>query len=465
MRPLRIASLLILIPLFGTTPLIRAETEDTSGESEVSGWFVVISKAPSQVPIAVPDFSEGPGGLARYIDPCSREIPGTLAQILRADLEASGLFQVISPELYLQAISVPGRKEDFSAWSMIGAEACVRGILDRRGEELYQVELRFYDVTAKRMVLGKRYTGSVENLRRMIHRFADEILLWLTGERGCFETRIAFVSDRSGRKEIFLMDSDGENLHPVTSNRTLNLGPEWLGAEKILYTSYKKVQPQVYLWHIPMSKEYQITRKTRFNLGPATSPNGRKIALAMETPGGNIDIYLMTHDASNIYRITTSPAIDLSPTWSPDARFLAFVSDRTGSPQIYLFNLHAGSEGPRNQPICLTREGNYNTSPAWSPDGKRIAFSGRRGAQFDLFLINLDQETKRTITRITDTPWNEEDPAWSPDGRMLIYSSNQKGNYDIYTISIFAEKTRRLTESPSDEMSPAWSPGLKREGP
>jgi TolB protein len=453
-RYLRIVSLLILIPLLGTALLIRAETE-----SEEPGGFVVISKAPSQVPIAVPDF------LARQLDPSSREIPSALARILRADLEASGLFQVISPELYLQTPGVPERDKDFSAWSMIGAEACVRGILDRKSEERYQVELRFYDVSAKRMVLGKRYTGSVESLRRMIHRFADEILLWLTGKRGCFETRIAFVSDRSGRKEIYIMDSDGENIHPVTSNRTLNLGPVWLDPERILYTSYKKVQPQVYLRQIPGGQERQITSETRFNLGPAASPNGTKIALALENPGGNIDIYLMNPDGSNIYRITTSAAIDLSPAWSPDAMFLAFVSDRTGNPQIYLFNLHAGSEGPRNQPIRLSWEGDYNVSPAWAPDGRRVAFSGRRGGQFDLFLINLDQEGKRTITRLTDTAWNEEDPAWSPDGRMLIYSSNQKGDYDIYTISVFAEKTRRLTESPSHEGSPAWSPTLKREGP
>lgn len=421
--------------------------------------FIVISKAPSQVPIAVPDF------LIKYSDPYSRKAPASLAQVLRNDLEASGLFKVIPQEFYLQKLRLLDSKEDFAAWSMIGAEACARGILDCRGDDLYSVELRFYDVTSKSMVLGKRYTGSEQSLRRMIHRFADEILLWLTGKRGSFETRIAFVSDISGRKEIYVMDSDGYNIQPVTNNRTLNLAPEWLDEDRLVYTSYRKVQPHLFMWQREDAGETRITYKTSFNLGAAASPDGRNLALALENPGGNIDIYVMKTDASRILRITSNPGIDLSPTWSPDARFLAFVSDRSGGPQIYMFSLDAGTEGTKNKPVRLTEEGSYNTGPAWSPDGKRIAFAGRRGNQFDLFMIELDRSQGSNLVRLTETPWNEEDPAWSPDGRMLVYSSNKGGNYDLYTISIYAGKTRRLTDSESMEAAPAWSPCLRKEEP
>lgn len=453
MRFSRILIILVSAFLSGTPLPARAQSEEMPDE------FIIVSKAPSQVPVAIPDF------LPKYSDPSARELSVKLAQVLREDLDASGLFQVIPQENYLQSFPFDDGKEDFQAWTMIGAEACARGLFDRKGEDFFQIELRFYDVAARRLVLGKRYTGSIKSLRRMIHRFADEILDWLTGERGSFETSIAFVSNRSGRKEIYIMDSDGEDLNPLTSNRTLNLSPEWLDTRSVFYTSYKNVYPQLYLKQVAEGRDIQVTRKTRFNLGAAVSPNGKKIALAMKNKGGNIDIYLMNPNGTDLRRVTTSEAIDLSPAWSPDSRFMAFVSDRTGSPQIYLLNLVAGSEGPRNRSVRLTREGSYNTSPAWSPDGKRIAFSGRRDSQFDLFFINLDQDEPKTATRLTDTVWNEEDPAWSPDGRMLVYCANQRGNYDVYTRSVFAGKTRRLTDAPSYDGAPAWSPSLRPAGP
>jgi TolB protein len=403
----------------GWPVLVHAQAEEPDQE------FVVISKAPRQVPVAVPDF------LPKYPGHASRELSVKLAQILREDLDASGLFQVIPMELYLQALPLAEGGEDFNAWGMIGAEACARGIFDQSSEGSFQIELRFYDVT---------------------------------GKRGCFETRIAFVSDRTGRKEIYIMDSDSENIQPVTKNKTLNLSPEWLDSRSLLYTSYRKVLPQLYIARIGEGIERQITDKTRFNLGAAVSPGKDKIAVAMENMAGNIDIYMMNTDGSDIRRVTTSDAIDLSPAWSPDSRFLAFVSDRTGSPQIYLLNLLAGSESSRNRPVRLTQEGGYNTSPAWSPDGKRIAFVARIEGQFDLFMINLDKEGRNTITRLTTTPFSEEDPGWSPDGRMLVYCSNQRGNYDVYTISIFSGKTRRLTDWDAYDGAPAWSPGLRPEG-
>ncbi len=444
--------LLICLPA-GAPSKMMAQADENTDE------LIVISKAPSQVPVAVPDF------LPKYSGPSARELSVKLAQILREDLDATGLFQIIPQELHLQSLPVSEDKEDYKAWAMIGAEAVVRGIFELRGEDLYQIELRFYDVTANRMVLGKRYTGSVKSLRRMIHRFADEILNWLTGERGCFETRIAFVSDHTGRREIYTMDSDGEDVQPVTENRTLNLSPEWLDPENIFFTSYKKVQPQLFLKNISDGQEMQVTQKTRFNLGAAVSQQGKRVALAIQGTGGNIDIYLMNADGSDIRRVTTNEAIDISPAWSPDSRFMAFVSDRTGSPQIHMLNIMAGAESPRNPSVRISWKGDYNTSPEFSPDGKRVVYSGQVKGQFDLFLINLGQEGEKAVTRLTETAWNEEDPAWSPDGRMIVYSSNQKGDYDIHTISLFGGKTRRLTDSPSYEGAPKWSPSLRTSSP
>ena len=162
--------------------------------------------------------------------------------------------------------------------------------------------------------------------------------------------------------------------------------------------------------------------------------------------------------------VTSHPASDIQPTWSPDGHYLAFVSDRSGSPQIYMIDLYQGAESAGNKPIRLTQNGSYNVSPAWSPDGRYLAYCRRTGGQFDLYLIDFSGGDQRTETQITNTRYNEEDPAWSPDGRMLVYSANKNGNYDIFVISIFSKEPMQVTNFPSDETQPSWSPSLYEKG-
>jgi len=370
---------------------------------------------------------------------------------------------VVDPRTYLAAAPSLSGEEDYSAWTTSGADALIRGILTRTPEGRVQLELKLYDLSKREMALGKRYTGSEEALRQMVHRFADEVILWLTGKRGSFESRIAFVSDKTRRKEIYVMDSDGGNLRQITSNRTLNLSPEWWpNSDRLLYTSYKARNPDLYVLDIFTNKEWRLSNRPGLNVGAAFRLDGQKIALVLTLQPGNSDIYLLNPDGSGLTQVTSSWAIDVSPAWSPDGKYLALVSDRSGNPQLYMLDLSRGAESQSNPPVRITWQGDYNSSPAWSPDGRYLAFAGRKNGQFDLFVLDLDQGEYGTVRPLTNTTYNEEDPAWSPDGRFIAFSSNRTGNYDIYAISVYGGTARQLTDWPSNETAPAWSGSLKR---
>lgn len=432
---------------------VTARAQETSG---FEGEFLVITKAPQRFPVAVPNF------WVATANPEDQAAAQRLTELLRQNFQFSGVLKVLDPKSYLITLTPPG-EEDYRAWTLIGAEALLRGFLTRAADHQVQLELRLYDLAKQEMVLGKRYTGSEQSLHQMVNRFSDEVLEWLTGKRGAFETQIALVSDQTGRKEIYVMDSDGTNFRPVTSNRTLNLAPEWWpDSTRLLYTSYKSKNPDLYVLDTQDGREWRISNRPGLNTSAAFRPDGQKIALVLTLREGNSDIFLLNPDGSGLTQVTSSWAIDISPAWSPDGRFLAFVSDRAGSPQIYLLDLSRGAESEANRPVRLTWEGDYNCSPAWSPDGQRIAFSGRRGGRFDLMVMELGKNQAGVARPLTETPYDEEDPAWSPDGRFLAFASNRDGNYDIFVLSIYGGAVRRLTESPANETAPAWSGRLKR---
>jgi TolB protein len=429
-----------------------------SSQAWAQDEFVVISKAPKKARVAVPAFKldfqteEGFG--------MGEELSG----LLSTDLTRSGFFELIPRQAFLKPGPAVEDQEDWQAWLLLNAQAVIRGELTELGQGNYQLVLKLYDVGTQKMALGKSYKGSKQSLRRMVHRFADETVEWLTGKRGGFESRITFVSNKSGKKEIYAMDPDGFNLMQVTSTGKLNLSPVFLDSNQIYFTGYDRLNPDLYLMNIFSKEKKLISSQPGLNVSPAVGPSGKKLALAMESPGENLDIYIINPDGSHPLRVTSHPASDIQPTWSPDGHYLAFVSDRSGSPQVYMIDLYQGAESAGNKPIRLTQTGSYNVSPAWSPDGRYLSYCRRTGGQFDLFLIDFSGGDQRTETQITNTKYNEEDPAWSPDGRMLVYSANKNGNYDIFVISIFSKEPMQVTNFPSDETQPSWSPSLFEKG-
>ena len=366
------------------------------------------------------------------------------AEVLSRDLDLSGYFRVISRGA--EATTGEGfLPEDinFENWSALGALALVKGSLSVEGGGLV-AEVRLFDVAQRKQLGGKRYRGDTRDLRRMAHRFADEVMLLLTGERGPFDSRIAFVSTRNGgrAKELFVTDLSGRQVTALTRDRSLSLAPSWdPSAGMLAYCSYRYGGPYPYLLDVRSGEQTRLASIVGYG-GGRWSPDGSTIAVSLEQDG-NSDLFLLTPEGRVVRRLTDDPGIDVSPTWSPDGRRLAFCSGRRGGPQIYVMDV--GSGNVRR----LTFRGDYNTSPAWSPKGDMIAYTTRSGG-FRVMVTPVNGGEGHELTA-------GEDPSWSPDGRYVVVSHRGR----LLIARKDGNSVKELTRGGGDDTSPAWSPRLE----
>jgi TolB protein len=419
-------------------------------------WLVSHAAAESRPPIVVTDASGGSYKAAvQGFGGVGPELAGEFREALVDALEFSGLFQSIETSAFLepQTTQSLGETPVCPNWRQIGADALIQGELGTTGTEL-QVEFRVLDVARGcQRLLRKRYDANPEEKGRIARVVADDIVEAFTGSRGVSDTEIAFVSNRSGSKEIYVMDADGGNVRRATSNRSINTFPDWApDGKEIVYTSYREGErPGLFMLTRGGNSPGRILRK----LGGGAQqyravfdPKGGRLAVVLSMDGA-AEILVVNRDGGGANRITRHRAIEISPTFSPDGSRLAFVSDRTGSPQVYVTNLDG--KGLRR----LTYDGSYNTAPTWSPDGRWIAYETRIGGQFDIWLI--DPEGTVNVP-LLDHPRSDENPSWSPDGRLLTFTSNRRGRKDIYVVDVTGENARRLTSGAGDNTSPDWGP-------
>ena len=406
------------------------------------------------IDIFAPSFQPLPVAIAPFHDsgpeggrPKTGEV---IAGVLSRDLASTGLFRILDPDSFLidGPIEDPGRI-DFRAWALIGAEVLVQGSFraDDRSVTLY---VRLFDVNQGKTVSAKRYRGSPENVRSMAHDFANEVLRQFTGEAGAFDTKIAFISNRTGRKELYVTDWDGEGRRRLTRDNSISLLPRWSpDAGSLLFTSYRGGRPGLYLMDMATLKSSLVPMSGTMNLSGSFSPDGREIVFSSNQDGKS-DIYRARTDGSGLKRLTRGWATNVSPCWSPDGKQILFVSDRSGHPDLYLMDTDGG--GVKR----LTYEGKYNSSPAWSPQGDRIAYASCwEDGRFRIHLIGADGRNMRALTV---GPTNDEDPSWSPDGRFIVYSSAREGAEDLYVVGVHGGRPIRITDWEGSETNPSWSP-------
>ena len=415
-------------------------------------YIDITGPAGRRLPIAVQEFMDmGTGNDdAGMIDPVARELRETIV----GDLKFSNLFDVIETDAYLEPHEewFSQGNINFKNWRTSGAEALVKGRFKIEGERLV-VEVKLFDTVKERRLIGKRYTGRTANPRRIAHRFADDLMEELTGRRGIFSTKLLFVSDRTGNKEIYISDYDGKNVRQITRNGSINLSPRWSpDGKKILYTSYKKGWPCLHMLDLRSGRDTVVSDRRGINIGGRFSPDGSKIALTLSIDGSP-ELYLLETSTGGIRRLTKNYGIDVSPAWSPDGTKIAFVSDMAGNPHIYVID----PEG--NNLRRLTYEGKYNASPAWSPDGRFIAFARMAdGKGFDIWVMRSDGTHQ---TRLTYEGTNKS-PMWSPDGRYITFSSRRGGGQSaIYIMRADGGGITRITDAGHNAKSPAWSPYLE----
>ena len=413
-----------------------------------------VSRARVYIDIEAPELQPLPIAIAplRDIGSSRPDLDRKIMDILANDLTISGFFEIIPRHEFPPESEALADPPDYGRWSTSRAEALVIGGYASRGEQL-AIEFRLFDLVEKAFLIGKRYEGSTKSLRDMVHRMSNEITYWITGEKGVFDTKIAFVSTMPGNKEIYVVDFDGHDLRQITRNGSINLSPAWSPDGRLIaFTSYIKRNPDLYLFDLTRSFQIQLSTNPGLNAAPAWSPDGSRMALMMRKEG-NSEIFIMNRDGTRPKRVTKSWSSEASPTWSPDGRKIAFVSDRAGSPQVYTTNVNGGNVKR------LTYFGSYNACPSWSPKGDKIAYCGRMDGRFEILTVNPDGTDVR---RLTESSGNNESPIWSPDGRYIAFSSTREGRSRIYVMNANGANQRRLTSTKGKESSPTWSPRMDR---
>lgn len=373
-------------------------------------------------------------------------------RILSTDLTLSGYFTLVDPHTFIEDPQKSGYELgqfNFDDWKSIRAELLVKGAVQISAGKV-QLTVRLFDVYQQRSMMGKTFNGDATEVSRMARRFADDILKAMTGLEGPFDSKLAFVSTRSGRfKEVYTQSIDGEDLFQVTNNPTINIFPMWdRNADQLLYLSYKTMAPALYIANLRERRERHIDTHHGRIIGGAISPDGQQVVAAVET-GGNTNLYLMDNQGHELRELTHTGGINVSPNFSADGQTLAFTSDRSGTPQIYTMNVNSGAA------TRVTYSGNYNTTPAISPKGDIIAYQSREGGRFDIYSISIGGGSP---TMLTDGRGTNESPSWSPDGRYLAFSSTRSGGSRIYIMQVETHKIiSPLTEGNGNDTTPAWS--------
>ena len=407
--------------------------------------------APSlrKIPTAVPLFKDQGSGSENRPD----ELAHTLADLLGETISFTGFFKILNRESFLEdprQASLIENKINFKNWTDVGAELLVKGGFKYEKDRL-TVELRLFDTFSGRLIIGKRYVGYLDDQRRIIRRFCNDMIRRLTGHAGIFNSQIAFISTTTGHKEIYLADFDGHNPKQFTDTGAITLFPAWSSdGHWLAYTDYRHGKPDLYIRQIREPQGTVIALKGS-NLTPAWVPGQFALAASLSHEG-NPAVYLLTGNGKIIKKLTDHWGIDVSPTWSPDGRHIAFVSNRSGSPQIYIKDVEAG------RVRRLTYEGNYNTAPQWSPRGDYIAYTRlQREDGINVYVIRPEGGSSIQLTRNTG---NNESPTWSPDGSLIAFSSTREGPARIYVMNANGANQRRLLALQGDQTNPSWSPRL-----
>jgi len=432
---------LIAIAILIIQPAGTVFSQDFSQE-EAHEYVEITNPSLRKIPMAIPLFKIIPGGY--------EGLSATGADIMSRTLEFTGYFKMLDRNTFRvnpQQMDITCSNSDFQEWKNVGAELLITSGISTKENNMIEAEFRLFDTFKNQVLVGKKYKGWTKDLQKIIRRFCSEVIFALTGEKGFFDTRIAFVSTGTGNKEIWLCDFDGQNPQQFTGDRSIALFPAWsFDGKWLAYTSYARRNPDIYIRNIA-DKSSSVISQDGINITPAWVP-GKFMLAATLSFSGDQEIYLLSGQGRITRRLTQNRGIDVSPTWSPDGRKIAFVSDRAGSPQLYIKDIGSGAESR------LTFQGKYNTQPSWSPRGDKIAYSSMEGSGINIFVIGVNGGG---IARLTNSGKNES-PSWSPDGSMIAFSSTREGASRIYVMTADGSDQRRLLTLSGNQTSPQWSP-------
>ena len=419
---LRFAALPGMLGLFGAMPARAQFRVEISG---VGG---------TQLPIAVQKFRD------------EDKSPNPTSAIVRADLERSGVFRMVDGGTPLDETSQPNMSE----WRGKSSDALLVGSTTRLADGRFDVRYKLWDVVKGAEIGAQATAVDATELRLAAHRIADFVYQKLTGDRGVFSTRIAYVTKGGGRYTLRIADSDGEGGQVAVNSAEPLISPAWSpDGRELAYVSFENQKAVVYAQELASGKRRVIANFRGSNSAPAWSIDGKDLAVTLSRDKGS-QLYLINRNGENVRRITTSQAIDTEPVFAPDGRGIYFVSDRGGGPQIYRTLLTGSGNVER-----ITFVGGYNISPAVSPDGRTLAYISRVGGAFRLH--TLDLTTSAQPVALTDSA-DDESPSFAPNGRLIIYASRAQGRDVLMTTTLDGKIKARLVSTTADVREPVWGP-------
>ena len=381
------------------------------------------------------------------------EPPQRLAQIVADDLTRTGRYVPI-PYADLPSRPAHASEVEFGDWRILGAANLVIGRVAQSQPDLYQITFRLFDVFRSRQIAGFEFPAVKHSeLRRVAHRISDIIYEALTGERGAFDTRIAYVTERrseGGERHYSLRiaDSDGHNPFTILDSTQPVLSPAWSpDGQRLAYVSFESREPQIFIQDLSTGERSLVSRFPGINGAPAWSPDGERLALTL-SKDGNPELYILDLASRRLRRVTLNSSIDTEAVWSPDGSTLAFTSDRSGHAQVYTVEVAGG------KPVRLTFEGKYNARPRFSPDGSKLAFVHQKEHEFRIAVLDLDSGELQVLTE-TEL---DESPSFAPNGSMILYATIQNDISTLAAVSTDGRMRQQLGVQQGAVREPAWSP-------
>ena len=377
-----------------------------------------------------------------------------IGAIVEADLQRSGLFRTTPRR---DMLAFPSKASDvyFRDWRMLGSEYLVVGSMRTIADGRYELEFSLLNVTAQKTEFKHAVRGRVNEMRDLAHLVSDKVYQEITGIRGAFSTRIAYVTaNRDSGKFVYRLnvaDADGAREKLMIESSEPIMSPSWApNGKELAYVSFETGRPAIFRQNLVTAKRQQLTNYTGLNGAPAWSPDGKKLALVL-SKDGNPEIYMLELSTSKFTRLTRHFAIDTEPTWMSDGNTLLFTSDRGGTPQIYKLNVATRATER------LTFRGNYNARPSLAPDGRTLALVHRESSTFHI--ASFDLKTGRMI-ELTETRLDES-PTVAPNGAMVMYATKQGDRGVLAAVSLDAGVRYVLPAKNGDVREPAWSPFLQ----
>lgn len=406
----------------------------------------ITKSAEDAVPIAIVPFGwEG-----------TATAPFDVAEVVAADLKRSGRFEPLDRKTMIDRPS-QGDQIRFQDWRYLKTDFIAVGKLMPEGSG-FAAQFELYNVLTGQRLAGQRLTANQSSMRALAHRISDIIFEQLTGVRGAFSTRVAFINVEGAapkqRYKLIVSDYDGENQQIITSSDEPLMSPAWSpDGQSLAYVSFENKASAIFVQTLRTGERTRVSARAGINGAPAWSPDGKTMALTLSRKDGDVDVYTLGLSSQQLTRMTFDPGIDTEPSWSSDGRKLYFMSDRAGGPQIYEIDVANPQRATR-----ISFEGNYNARPRVSPDGKQLAVVHLDRGNYRIAIIDLASKGLQVLSEGRQ----DESPSFAPNGAVLIYATQEKGRGVLATVSTDGRTAERFTNTTGEVREPVWAPFPQR---